>query len=490
MPRKALAILPALLLSTTRFFESEPSARLHDPRTEPVTISDALYSIPDVTGSIVLTRDCDGDGVPDIAVGRGGTWPRPETVDLISSRTGAWIGRLGPLPAIDCRAGTWDVTGDLDGDNYPDLLVGDPSMNDHAGCALLISGRRGALIAAAHGGRPYERFGSSVTFLGDVNGDGLDDFAVGAGEYDAERRPALPEIKLYGADGENRYVFFADGSRMTEQELAEEYLRARSEGPGFVSVRSGRDRSELWRVCGSTSGHAFGSHLAAAGDLDRDGKADLLVQSDLRSSDPVVVLSSSSGREILRVAHKHGFVGPAGDLDGDKAPDLFVDNEDVTRSGRVGSVQFISSVGGRKLFDLTYPDMWSEYGATVAMGDLDDDGYDDVALGDGNFNLCRPGDPSFQRISAVDLSKLSLVEALQLESNPWCAFTWESGCALVYSGRTHKPIFGVWGEPGTRAGIGVGVGRLPDISGDGFPDVLVASGSTAYAFRGPGAAPK
>ena len=39
-------------------------------------------------------------------------------------------------------------------------------------------------------------------------------------------------------------------------------------------------------------------------------------------------------------------------------------------------------------------------------------------------------------------------------------------------------------------GIGVAVAPLPDISGDGWPDVLVASGTAAYAFVGPGPEPK
>ncbi|MFN0009381.1 MAG: hypothetical protein ACKVXR_15865 [Planctomycetota bacterium] len=211
--------------------------------------------------------------------------------------------------------------------------------------------------------------------------------------------------------------------------------------------------------------------------------------SDLRSPNPLLVFSGVNGKEIARVAHSGGGVGPAGDLDGDGIMDLFQDKGQEQGCLRLGEASFLSGASRKLLFTLPYPDMCSDHGTTVAMGDLDGDGMGDIGLGDGNLNLIGPGNPGFAG-NKINLSKFSLEDALALGSEPWNAFSWESGCAFVYSGRTRRVIFGVWGEPGTMQGLGVGVSPLPDFTGDGWPDVMVAKEDTAYAFRGPGPEPK
>lgn len=108
-----------------------------------------------------------------------------------------------------------------------------------------------------------------------------------------------------------------------------------------------------------------------------------------------------------------------------------------------------------------------------------------MALGDGNFNLPKENDPSGTPGCEVDVRKLTLAQAAQLESQPWCAFMWESGCAVVYSGRTREVLFGVWALPGSRQGLGLEIAPLPDVNGDGNPDILITDGANAFAFAGP-----
>jgi hypothetical protein len=475
-------------------FCQKPELPPRDPRTHALRTADAIYKITEVSGRIVTVPDCDGDGRTDLAVGRGGRWPRSSRVDLVSSRTGVLIRLLGELPVSEKRAPTWTAGADLNGDGVPDLLIGDPSAEGHLGRAALISGKDGSLLREIRGVLPQERFGCSVALLGDLDDDGCSDFAVGAEEFDPEVRLETPQVVRHestsGPDGEQAFVVFADGSRMTWEALQEEHMRARSNQPGFVSVRSGKDGSELWRETGKHVGHAFGTTIVPVEDLDGDGELDLLVGSDLRALDQLLILSGKTGDRIASMDHAGGLAGPVGDLNGDGLTDLFLDSGDVNGIGRGGNATFCSGKTRSPLFTLRYPDMCSNHAVTVGMGDLDGDGIAEIAFGDGNFNIKGPGNPGYNPAESVDLSKLSLQDALKLASDPWCAFTWESGCAVVYSGRTREVIFGVWAEPGSREGLGVAVCPLPDLTGDGLPDVLVANGTTAFAFPGPGAEPK
>jgi hypothetical protein len=65
--------------------------------------------------------------------------------------------------------------GDVDGDGASDLIIGAPG---DAGEASVISVKQGVTIFTLTGTSPDEEFGSAVTGLGDVDGDGIVDFAV------------------------------------------------------------------------------------------------------------------------------------------------------------------------------------------------------------------------------------------------------------------------------------------------------------------------
>jgi hypothetical protein len=489
-------MLVASIVALLQAVQSKPPVPvLRDPRSVALRTKDAIYSIEDVTGVAKLVSDYDGDGMQDVAIGRGGYWPCPERVDLVSARNGKLIRTLGKLPEVSdgshcggwvmCQT-AWDAGGDLDGDHIPDLIVGDSSYKEFRGRVLVISGANGTQISEIVGDQPHDRLGISVAFLGDLDGDGRDDFVVGAGEHD-DRSPPMPQIKSFEISENGPFVVFEDGTRVTAKKYTEERLRARSTSPGYVRAVSGRDGKDLWRVYGKSAGHAFGSHISSIGDINRDGKQDLVVQCNPDEIEPAVLISGATGKEIEHLSTRGGLVGGVGDVNGDKVPDLFFDNGNVFTGDRAGTAALVSGKSRLTMFELPYRDMLSGCGITVGVGDLDGDGFDDIALGNGDFNLRGPGNPGYKPGTEVDLSQLSLQEAMTLETDPWCAFSYHSGCAVVYSGRTHKVIFGVWGEPGSMDGLGVGVSRLPDITGDGYPDVLVSNGNTAFAFRGPGA---
>jgi len=221
--------------------------------------------------SLAALGDVDGDGVPDLAVGARGdsaTVAAGGAVHVLrlnasgtvksSVKIASGLGGGPTLSTGDYFGASVASIGDLDGDGVADLAVGaanDDSITMDGGAVYVLllnasgTAKSRVKIASGTNGGPLlfssEHFGSSVASLGDLDGDGVTDLAVGA----FNNPPGL----LRGVV----HVLFmkADGTVKSKQLLAS--------GVGGMPVLATGDR--------------FGVSVASLGDLNGDGVTDLAV---------------------------------------------------------------------------------------------------------------------------------------------------------------------------------------------------------------------
>ena len=153
---------------------------------------------------------------------------------------------------------------DVNGDGYDDILVGDSSFDEQAGVTYVVYGQPASsaaefdaaaqVVIAEYGDddgfRVYGEYetgesGSFVSCVDDADGDGVDDFIIGA-----------PGVN--GSTGE-AYVI---------------YVKASFEGVSEIRVMDG---SRAFRVLGTTPGDRCGAGAIGVGDLDGNGNNDILV---------------------------------------------------------------------------------------------------------------------------------------------------------------------------------------------------------------------
>lgn len=253
--------------------------------------------------------------------------------------------------------------GDADGDGVPDFIVGSPAADDptgiqNAGAVQVFSGLDGSLLHILYGEQAGNGFGSAVDFIGDVDGDGRSDFAVGSPGFS----PQPPFVLTAGS----------------------------------VYIFSGLTGARLFRVDSPNGKERFGQSVAGVGDVDGDAVPDVAAGMSCSGCSSfkggaVRVISGSNG-SIIRLDFFPGpallqlgyDVGAAGDANADGTPDVVASavlgGATVPAAGDVyvydgGNFSNISMSSGDDPLDA--------YGASVGpAGDSDGDGFDDVVVGD------------------------------------------------------------------------------------------------------------
>ncbi len=356
--------------------------------------------------SLAAIGDLDGDGVTDLAVGSR------EWTDL-----GYAVGDFDGSGAV------WILFMDTDG-----------TVRDEVKIARDTGGFDGELDA-------FDFFGTSIAFLGDVDGDGIGDLAVGAaGDDDGANRAGAVWILFMNTDGT-------------------------VDGHAKISNTSGGWPDPLG------NSNEFGRAVAGLGDFDDDGVPDLVVTAPRRfnvGSFWIVTLNADGSVKGTQAtagdspdfgAYRLGVaITSLGDFDGDGTGDVALLSSNgvwVTLLHPDGTVEQTTKLGA-ETFGFA-PELFFVFGGPegyrgglASFGDLDGDGIGDIAVG-------------IPYMGVGGIEQVGSVEILMLNA--------DGTARQRQSIRNNTGNFG--GTVSQNGHFGWSLASLGDLDGDGVKDLAV-----------------
>jgi hypothetical protein len=433
-----------------------------------------LSSTPGIGASVRFVGDVNGDGVKDFVAGGVSSFDLGGPLGigramLCSGSDGAVLQDVAGVLAAEFGAAVADA-GDVDQDGASDFAVGAPAEAD--GAVHVYSGATGSLLRSDLGTSSASRFGSSLANLGDLDGDGIAELAIGAPAHET------------------------GGVRL-----------------GLAEIHSGASGAVLAQWTGASANGEFGSVLDDAGDVDADGVHDLLVveQTDTSAGSNVGSLRIFSGRTLTLLSQwtLNGTAGgwtasTAGDVDADGADDVVIGNDRwptgwVYRYYQlfdyVGGVWIVSGRTGTQIWAFTgFPFIGNGYDVSAA-GDVDADGFDDIAFdyvdpwyievvavmsgrtGTMLADLERTSEVSYGRAldGGADLDGNGVADLL-VGSSFDLTFGFGNGVVRVDDPSTRTTLLVVPGKNRIDT-LGAATALLDDVDGDGTRDLLVGSAS-------------
>ncbi len=481
----------------------------------------------DQTGwSVSDAGDINGDGYADVIIGSyrdGGK--AGETYVVFGFKTEGTDHAVLELSSLDGRDGfklvgvTNDVSGfsvssagDINGDGNDDIIIGAPRASNYNGTSYVVfgQGRNGSYgengvvnLSGLDGSDGFKLTGkvppedpqiqsgsgTSVSGVGDLNGDGYDDLIIGA-PYAGGKNKQF---------GESYVVFGFDDSD--------------SNNPKSVIDLGSLDSSNGFTLIGARENGSSGFSVSDAGDVNGDGIDDLIIgapggvyssnkfgqsyvvfgqgQGGSYGNDNVVNLSGLDGSDGFKlngyiVQGKSGFsVSGAGDVNGDGYDDVIIGapgntyhpllenttgesyvvfgfNNNTHTGGTVVDAIELSSLDGHNGFKLVGGANFDQSGISVSgAGDVNGDDYDDVIIG------------SFLAdIAGSNTNEGAAYVVFGFNNNP------DDGgtripvieLATLNDGNGFK-LNGI--DPGDHTGKAVSGAR--DVNGDGYDDLIISA---------------
>ncbi|MGB4772141.1 MAG: VCBS repeat-containing protein [Chitinophagaceae bacterium] len=393
--------------------------------------------------------------------------------------------------------------GDVNGDGYSDVLVSvynnvfGVSKDGRVQLFLGTGNGIGSAAAWTSEGKGGTNYGESIGSAGDVNGDGYFDVVVGAPRF---------------SNGEE------------------------NEGAVFVyyGSPSGLDTNPSWIMEGNQANAFFGASVSTAGDVNKDGYADVVVgasyydDGETNEGKIFVYLGSASGLGktpyfTAQSDQVNAFFGKsvssAGDVNHDGFGDIVVGapgyDHGQTNEGR--AYLYLGTYGG-----MTQAPAWTgesnqadaSFGNSVACaGDLNGDGFSDVVVGANRFDdkMSNVGKLYVYMGSANGFSLYPdwTMTGNQIDGNLGISVNaagdingdgYGELIAGAYSNNVQDPVGNVFIYYGSRTGVstssiilnkqnypgvnlGLSVATAGDINGDGYADIMAGVSQSGQEWK-------
>lgn len=322
------------------------------------------------------------------------------------------------------------------------------------------------------------RFGRSVCVMGDLDGDGIEEFAVGASRAGNSVAKDTGAILLFSG-AERRVVQVIYGPRgglrlgknlwLTEDrdgdDLADLLVEGESGAIASISTSSGK---VLWLHEPQEHLLFHCSMVAGLLDADADGVKDHL----LMASKGTYFLSGSTGQRIEDAGTSKWW--PIGDLDGDGEPEQLLPDEGKLMGGSHRWMRSLRDVGDRCQWQPRAAIDWNRDGATdwiVGLSVIS--GIDGSLLHTWNGNRLPGKDPTigasfgYSLVVPGDLNEDGVTDVVI--GSPGIFFS----AVAAYSGENPNELLWIVKETSGLERYGTSMDALKDVDGDGVVDLLV-----------------